>query len=232
MSHGPDPENNFETPVPPPSPSYAAPSEIHPLPLNDAIRQLPDQYIRVVTRPGAATFAQEQGKAAWNIVWVQLAILTVITTITGFIIFDVTSGNYPGMVNPQSAQIMRQFSGIFPLSYIILTPISFFVGTGIYYLIARAFRGRGTFLAYCYCYLLFHVPLAVVTTIFSVIPFVNYLNFIVGIYEIVLLIFMTMAVHRMGGGRATLAVLALPIILFVLALVIGVIVFMTFARVH
>jgi len=197
---------------------------VTPLPLSEAIRQLPDQYVRVVTRPGAATFAQEQGKASWDIVWVQLAVFTVISVVANFVIFNVTMPASPGMnASPQSMQIIRIFSGEFPLSYIILTPLSFFIGTGINYLIARAFGGRGTFLAYCYSYLLFYVPLGIVALILNMIPFLNYLGIAVGIYEIVLLVFMTMAVQRLSGGKATLAVLILPITLIVLACAIGVI---------
>ncbi|GHO95058.1 hypothetical protein KSF_051060 [Reticulibacter mediterranei] len=225
MSIGPDPENNFGTPVPPPPPQYGMPVDVPPvtpLPLSEAIRQLPDQYVRVVTRPGAATFAQEQGKASWDIVWVQLAIFTVISVIANLVIFNVTMFSYPGMNTlPQGVQIMRSFSGVFPLSYIILTPLSFFIGTGIYHLIAKAFGGQGTFLAYCYSYMLFYVPLGVVSLVLSMIPFLKYLGFAVSIYEIVLLVFMTMAVHRLSGGKATLAVLILPIALIVLACVIG-----------
>jgi hypothetical protein len=196
---------------------------VTPLPLSEAIRQLPDQYVRVVTRPGAATFAQEQGKASWDIVWVQLAIFTVISVVANFVIFNVTMPASPGMAaaSPQSMQIIRSFTGVFPLSYIILTPLSFFIGTGIYHLIAKAFGGQGTFLAYCYSYLLFYVPLGIVSLVLNMIPFLNYLSFAVGIYELVLLIFMTMAVHRLSGGKATLAVLILPIALIVLACAIG-----------
>ncbi len=224
MSLGPDPENSFRTPVPPPPPPYGMPVDVEPatpLPLSEAIRQLPDQYVRVITRPGAATFAQEQGKASWDIVWVQLALFTVISVVASFVIFDVTMFAYPGMSSlpPQSMQMMRSFSGAFPLSYIVLTPLSFFIGAGIYHLIAKAFGGRGTFLAYCYSYTLFYVPLGIVSLVLNMIPFVNYLSFAVGIYELVLLIFMTMAVHRLSGGKATLAVLILPIALIVLACV-------------
>jgi len=221
MSIGPDSENNFETPAP----SYGAPVDsppVTPLPLSEAIRQLPDQYVRVVTRPGVATFAQEQGKASWDIVWVQLAIFTVISVITSFVTFNFTMSAYPGMAgSPQSTQIIRSVSGVLPLSYIILTPLGFFIGTGIYHLIAKAFGGRGTFLAYCYSYLLFYVPLGIVALVLSMIPFLNYLAFVVGIYEIVLLVFMTMAVHRLSGGKATLAVLTLPIAIIALACVLG-----------
>jgi hypothetical protein len=230
MSNELNPENNSETPVPPPPPYSTSPAEynagldvppVSPLPLEEAIRELPNQYIRVVTKPGTATFAQEQGKAAWNIVWVQILILAILNTIGGFIVLNFTlPATYSSMnVPPESMQALHSLSGIFPLSYIIITPLSIFIVTGIYHLIAKAFGGRGTFLTYCYSYLLYGVPLGIVTLILSLIPFVNYLTFLVGIYEIVLQVFMTMAVHRLSGGRATLAVLILPIIAVVLSCV-------------
>ena len=43
-----------------------------PLPLGEAIRQLPEQYKRVVTKPYAETFLVEMGQAYWGIIWVQL----------------------------------------------------------------------------------------------------------------------------------------------------------------
>jgi hypothetical protein len=232
MSSEPNPENNYgPASLPPygtPPAGYGAGLDVppvSPLPLEEAIRELPNQYIRVVTRPGAATFAQEQGKAAWNIVWVQILILTVLSTIASFVIFNVTlPATYATTnVSPASIQVLRDFSGTFPLSYIIITPLSILIGTGIYHLIAKAFGGRGTFLTYCYSYLLYGVPLGIVSLILSMIPFVNYLGILVGIYEIVLQVFMTMAVHRLSGGRATLAVLILPIVAIVLSCVLGVV---------
>src|SRR4051794_4248282 len=53
-----------------PSPDSASP--VTPLPLAQAIRALPRQYFRAVTKPSVVTFSEEMGKASWNIVWVQL----------------------------------------------------------------------------------------------------------------------------------------------------------------
>src|SRR5690349_15732658 len=106
MSNGSEPEYNLGAPLPPQP--YGTPADmppVAPLPLGEAVRQLPNQYIRIVTRPGAATFAQEQGKAAWNIIWVQLAILTVISVITSFVIFNVTMpATYASMNVPTNMQ--------------------------------------------------------------------------------------------------------------------------------
>src|SRR5437588_11930731 len=83
----PQPQNPYATPenpyaTPPPAPAgydygYAVPPAA-PLPLGEAIQQLPGQYIKVLTRPSAMTFAEEMGKASWGIVWVQLIGLAII----------------------------------------------------------------------------------------------------------------------------------------------------------
>ncbi len=39
-----------------------------PLPLGQAIRELPGQYLKVLTRPSVKTFAGEKGKAGWGII--------------------------------------------------------------------------------------------------------------------------------------------------------------------
>ena len=197
-----------------------------PLPLGEAIRQLPRQYIRVLTRPGAATFAAEQGKAAWNIVWVQILVVTILTVLFGFAYVNLT---LPTLFNAQnlpaaSLNTLRSSFNVLPYAYIVLTPVGLFISLGIYHLIAKAFGGTGTFLAYMYSYFLFYVPLVIVILLLALIPFVgSILGGLVAIYNIVLQIFMTMAVHRLHGGRATFAVLLLPIIGIVLA-IIGVIV--------
>ena len=41
-------------------------------PLSEEIKELPRQYLEVLTKPGVATFAAQMGKANWRIVWVQL----------------------------------------------------------------------------------------------------------------------------------------------------------------
>ncbi len=197
-----------------------------PLPLGTAIRQLPSQYIRVLTKPGAATFAAEQGKAAWNIVWVQILAVTILTVLFGFAYVNLT---LPTLFNAQnlpaaSLNTLRSSFSVLPFAYIVLTPLALFISLGIYHLIAKAFGGTGTFLTYMYSYFLFYVPLVIVILLLTLIPFVgSILGGLVAIYNIVLQIFMTMAVHRLRGGRATFAVLLLPIIGIVLAIVGGIV---------
>ena len=206
----------------PPNYGYNPPPASSPLPLGDAVRQLPSQYLRVLTKPGATTFAMEKGKAAWNIIWVQIAALAVFSFLIGFAIVNITlaatlnSQNLPST----TANAFRGIFGFLPFSYIIFVPVGIFIGTGIYHLIAKAFGGDGNFVEYLYSYLLYYVPIAIISLIIGLIPFIGSLAAsALGIYGIVLQIFMTMAVHRLSGGRATIAVLLLPIILIVLSII-------------
>src|SRR6266496_1050109 len=85
------PQPPYSAPQPPygapyPQPGYDyPPPQTAPLPLGEAIRQLPNQYIKVLTRPSAATFAEEQGKASWDIVWVQLIIYAIVAAVLGYL---------------------------------------------------------------------------------------------------------------------------------------------------
>src|SRR5215472_16580396 len=114
------PQGPFGQPQPPygqPQPPYGAPyqepgygypqPQTTPLPLGEAIRQLPNQYIRILTKPSAATFAEEQGKAAWDIVWVQLIIYAIAAAVLGYLAFLISPNQFsttgsssltPGMI--------------------------------------------------------------------------------------------------------------------------------------
>ena len=218
-------------------PGYGyVPPPVAPLPLGEAIRRLPQQYIKVLTKPSAATFAEEMGKAAWNIVWVQLLALAVITAVLGYLASLIGSGIMPMTtsstvpMNPAMLQGVRLGSSF---GQIIAVPLSFFIGVGILYLIARAFGGQGTFLAQGYTYLLFEVPLGIVTSLLALIPILGGLVAIaVGIYALVLQNFSIMAVHRLSGGKATLVVFIPVIVALVLACIVVAIVIAVIAASH
>ena len=230
--YGNPPYGQPQPPYGQPQPPYGAPyqepgygyppPQVAPLPLGEAIRQLPNQYIRVLTKPSAATFAAEQGKAAWNIVWVQLLGIAIIAAGLVFLLFQLT---LPGMLSssnvpPSSIVALEGVSLGFALFFIVLIPLGFFIGTGIQYLIAKAFGGQGTFLAHGYSYLLYYAPIGIVSLLLGLIPILGSLaGSALGIYAIVLNVFMIMGVHRMSGGKATLVVLLPLIVLFVIGCV-------------
>src|SRR5579884_4006826 len=198
------------------------PVQSAPLPLGEAIRQLPSQYIKIFTKPSAATFAQENGKAAWNIIWAQLLGLAVLSVLFGFAIFSIV---LPTALagNQSTAAMAAALAGgtvALALSMIVFVPLSFFIGTGIQYLIAKMFGGQGAFLNHSYGSILIYVPYTILSVVLSLIPILGSLaGLALSIYSIVLQVYMIMAVHRMGGGRATMVVLFPLIVVFALACV-------------
>lgn len=191
------------------------PVQAAPLPLGEAIRQLPDQYIRVLTRPSTA-FAEEMGKGSWGIVWIQLIGLVVIQTESNFITNSIRNSVSP---NPQDpAYVLGQ-----SLGGIIIGLLFFFIWMGILYGLARAFGGQGTFRAQGYTSLLFYIPLSIISAALALILIparafspiillvialvVVIIALVLLVYDIVLQIFAIMAVHRLSGGKSTAVVL-------------------------
>ena len=169
------------------------------------------------------TFATEIGKAAWNIIWVQLLGVAALSTLFGFAIFSIVlpaalAGNQA--TASMAAAIGAGTVGL-ALSMIVFIPLGFFIGTGIQYLIAKMFGGQGAFLNHSYGSILISVPMTILSLVIGMIPFLGSLASVaLSIYSIVLQVFMIMAVHRMGGGKATIVVLLPLIVLFALACVI------------
>ncbi len=222
-----NPENPYGTPPgdQPYGAAYAVPPS-HPLPLNEAIRQLPNQYIKVLTKPGARTFAEEMGKAEWGIVWIQLLAYAVIGAVLGFLSTFTNRATFntgtTGTSGVSNATVQALTAG-FSFGAIITIPLFFFIGVGIVYLFAKMFKGQGTFLQQAYTSLLYSVPIGIITSVLGLIPYVSIIGSVLGIYAIVLNIFSVMAVHRLSGGKATAAVL-LPVAILFLLLCVGVII--------
>jgi hypothetical protein len=191
-------------------PGYTPPQSA-PLPLGEAIRNLPNQYLKVLTRPGAMTFAEEMGKASWDIVWVQLIAIAIISAILGYFASLISPAYNLPSSSPISDAALRAIIAGVSFGYIILIPLFFFIGQGITFGLAKAFGGQGRFVVQSYTALLYYVPIGIVTGFVGLVPYIgNFVVFAAGIYEIVLSIFAIMAVHRLSGGRAT-AVVLIPI---------------------
>jgi hypothetical protein len=101
---------------------------------------------------------------------------------------------------------------------IIVTLLGFFLLQGIFFGLAKAFGGTGTFQAQAYAFLLFQAPIGMLSAALDFIPFIGGLvGLALGIYGIVLNVFAIMGVHRLGGGKAT-GVILIPLgVLIVLA---------------
>ena len=227
----------YAAPAPGSEPAFSGPAgnqfRLRPLPLNDAIRQLSDQYRHVLTKPGAATFAEELPKASWDITLVQILIMIVVAVVLGIIRAAITSalastalsgsGLSPNLIRSfSSLAYATSFSGAF--SSIITIPLGFFIGQGILFLIAKAFQGEGTFLTQGYTALLYQVPIYIINSLVAflgIIPFAGgpiagLIELALFVYSVVLNVYQIMAVHRLSGGKAAWVVLIPYIVLVVL----------------
>lgn len=219
------PQNPYATPQQYGTPPYQqggygygyAPPQQTPRSIWQAIQELPNQYIRVLTKPSPQTFAEEMGKADWAMVWIQLLIWALIGTILGLIrgalglagSAFVTNNTF----NPASIAALTVSGSTFSF---IAIPVLFFIIVGIQYLLAKAFRGEGNFLTQGYTYLLFEVPIAIIGYLLGFIPILGFIAGIaLSIYGIVLNVFSIMAVHRLSGGKAT-GVVLIPIAVLIL----------------
>ena len=212
-------------------------SLVTPLPLAQANRALPRQYFRVLTKPSVVTFAEEMGKASWNMVWVQLIGLGIITALLDFL---------RNLISPLSLAAFPTFALLSFLSPIITVPFTFFITMGIAYGIAKAFAGRGTFLAQSNIALLPYVPLAILSKLLTLLnPFVHrplvsphftspavtstlilftVITFVLAacglallIYQVVLQVLGIMAVHRLTGGKAAIVIIVPTAVSFIIS---------------
>src|SRR6266702_7498349 len=230
-SGGTDPYSGYGTPQNPygaPPPQYDtppnqqggygyAPPQQAPRPIGQAIQELPNQYIKVLTKPSAQTFAEEMGKADWAMVWIQLLGLAILGTILGFIRAAIGLAGSSFVSNNQfnpTALLALSVSGS-TFSFISV-PLAFFILVGIQYLLAKAFQGQGRFLTQSYTTLLFEVPINIVSYLLAFIPILGGIaGFALSIYGIVLNVFAIMAVHRLSGGKAV-GVVLIPIAVLIL----------------
>jgi hypothetical protein len=162
----------------------------------------------VFSKRSAATFAEEQSKASWGSVWFQLIFYALVSAILECVSELITNTTSGGLIL------------IFNI-FFFFTPIIFFITTGIYYLLARAFRGQGTFLAQSYTLLLITVPLGILIALLDLIPGIGRVGHALGFYIIGLSIRMIMGVHRLSWGKATAVVLIPVAIISIIAVFIG-----------
>ncbi len=191
-----------------------------PRPWGQALQELPGQYWKILSRPSALSFIEEQGKANWGMVWTQILIIGLIGTIIGLLslaLHAAAAASFGGSsVGVAYTLVSSIFIGAGSVYAIITTIIGFFVVVGIQYLLAKAFGGNGTFVQQGYDYLLFNTPIAVISVVLGLIPILGgIIGFALWIYGLVLNVFSIMASHRLSGGKATWVVL-IPILAIIL----------------
>ena len=184
-------------------------------------------WINVLTHPGEATFAEEQTKPQANfttaILW--MVITGVVTGIMGWLSFTLLggAGGMLAMVEqmnlpPEATEQMRQLfaSGIMGsagFSAIITTPLFFFIGAAIFYLIGRMLGGSGDLGRYSYLLASFQAPIGIISALLNLIPVLGgCIAAIMAIYSLVLTYFATKVGLNISSGKA-IAVILIPVLL-------------------
>jgi hypothetical protein len=227
-----DPYNNPQNPYGAGQPAYVAYGvavpPATPLPLSQAIQQLPGQWWRVTSKPSATTFALEAGKAEWGIILVLLFGYAIIAAILGYIGSLISVGTTAALLNQLNTSsgttpstVTTTASPVSIFTSLAITIGFFFVVQGIYFGLARAFGGQGSFTAQAYSALLYQVPLGLASSLIALVPILGgFVALAAFIYEIVLSVFMVMGVHRLSGGKAS-AVVLIPVGVGLLLLCVG-----------
>lgn len=207
---------------------------VEPLSLKQALLRLPQLYWRIFTRPTSFPFVEEQNNAAWNIIWIQLlifaSIFALLNMLSSTLVYSSTNPDVESKLFALTIIFMGwlfRIGSYFAASIVIfLSSFSFrfFLLSGSIYLLARAFRGRGTFRAHCYCIsLTTFLPMILVYLLMlayilfpALFPFAPYvylwLALVVFIYMLALQVYVTMGVHSHRVGKA-IATLALSLII-------------------
>ncbi len=119
---------------------------------------------------------------------------------------------------------------------LIGTPITFYLGNGVLYTIARLFGGQGDFATQAYLQSLYLVPMGIIMVVLyfvSLVPLVGNiiyypLLFAMSIFGIVLSIRSTKVAHRFSTGKALLTIFTPLIVVVILIACIMAVTFATF----
>lgn len=196
--------------------------------LKDDLLRLPKAYWRVLTRPGTQAFTQEAARGQWDIVWVQLLIYAIVTGAIYYVNLRLSGGlaslntQGAGTISlPPTAQHVIEVAA--SLAIIAFIPLAFFIWQSVVLICARMFGGQGHFVQQSYAFLLFWVPLGIISGLLGlVLSFLDTVPFLIiaaifACYQLVLSFFALKAVHRLNTGRAISAILAPSFILLLFA---------------
>jgi hypothetical protein len=101
-------------------------------------------------------------------------------------------------------------------SAIISTPLFFFIGAAIFYLIGRMLGGNGDLGRYSYLLASFQAPIGILSALLNIVPVIGAcISAILALYSLVLTYFATKVGLNLSSGKA-IAVILLPIVLLML----------------
>jgi hypothetical protein len=196
-------------------------------------------WLKATTSPNDATFEELRLKPEANvttaIIWMAIygAVSAVIGVISGLIFAGTINSTLPALLEQanlppaeaaQAEQVLRIFTGgglglatgFASLVNIVVVPLMFLIGVGIYFLLAKMLGGNGDFGRYAYLNAAFSAPLGILTTLLSLVPFAGCISPLITIYSLVLVYFATKAEHQMSSGRAIWVVLIPVLVVFMI----------------
>jgi hypothetical protein len=196
-------------------------------------------WLKATTSPNDATFEELRRKPDANvttaIIWMAIygAVSAVVGVIGSFVMRNTIGGIAPELMaqmqlSPEEAaqveQVFRMVTGggmgmvgFVSLANIVMVPLFFLIGVGVYFLIAKVLGGGGDFGRFAYLNAAFAAPLGILTTLLGLVPFVGCISFFISIYSLVLVYFSVKVEHGLSSGRAIMVVL-IPL-LIVIALI-------------
>jgi hypothetical protein len=188
-------------------------------------------WLRVTTSPSEATFEAERQKpnATLSTALIWMLIAGVITAAVGLLQAALVASAAPGTFSlllglvplPQvlraAVQTLGGIVSVTGLSdanigSIIAVPLGFLIVVTIFHWIAKLLGGTGNFGRFAYLNAAFSAPLAILVALISIIPYVNLLEIVTNIYQVVLIYYAIKVEHRLTKRKAVLVIL-LPVIL-------------------
>ena len=198
-------------------------------------------WMNVLTKPGEATFEAErhqpQATLTTALIWIViaavfLAIGNALSALIGSMLggggsmmqMFLDQANLPPEVAAQlSASAAAGAGGVVGAfcGALIIAPIFFLIGSGIYFLIAKLFGGTGTFEEQTYLLAAIAAPTTIISGIIGIIPILGgCVGLLVVVYQLVLNYFALKVSHGLTSGKA-LAVVLIPVAIFFLCICLG-----------
>jgi hypothetical protein len=181
-----------------------------------SLSDLLQSYMNAVTKPSAATYEAEIPKASWLRTLIGVAAVAIISFIINLIFAGAAASTFAPLRQQLEQQgytgpdpfVMSAGGGIAAAFWALIgTFISFFLGAGLLWLMARMFGGTGSdFMTHSYLLSISYTPLRIISTILSIIPVVGGLVALVAyLYQIYSAGLAMQASQRMQPGRAQIA---------------------------
>jgi hypothetical protein len=188
-------------------------------------------WINVLTKPGEAVFQEERHKPHASL---GTALIWIIAAAFFLAIFSAIGVLIGGFINvgeqfldqadlpPEVAAFMAAGAGggiIGAFCFtLILAPVFFLIGSGIFFVLAKLFGGTGSFEEQTYLLATFSAPIMIVNGVIGVVPILGAcVSFFISIYQLVLSYYAIKVSHGLDSGKAA-GVVLIPTIVVILCI--------------